>query len=286
MGANFFVGVGESARWLGSTIEMDSVPLPEFLNRDILTTKSEVEFRRAVFTEFTYHDDNTTTPFNVFFKNKGDEAWFPEPDDYYFKPNDRDWIYCFVNGRTIGSGWRGPWVDFGALPQIIIDHPVERLAWLFRYKERAEQFRKTGTLKSPPSQRDPELCRVDLVDYEEIVLKQLMSGQPAWRPRRDFTCQTCGKTGQIHPTLYLMIPWVIRAEGSPYAADFECFNCKCERCGHPELKGEWDHWGDEEESVLYEETYQDDWEKTGVDGVKEPDWEEEPTLEFPLSVHS
>ena len=108
--ADFYVGRGVDAEWLGSTA-WDGYPagVPD----EILQAKDEKEFRDAVGDHLAEREDGTLP-----------EHGWPWPWD---DSGTTDYAYAFDGGQVHGSCFGGPWFDPEAEPEYDDDgEPVER----------------------------------------------------------------------------------------------------------------------------------------------------------------
>ena len=92
--ADFYVGEGESAEWLGS-IAWDGYP--EGINKALLSSTTEAEFRRLV-TEWAAARKDFTAP----------ESGWPWPWD---NSQTTDFAYAFLDGKVRASSFGHPWFD-------------------------------------------------------------------------------------------------------------------------------------------------------------------------------
>jgi hypothetical protein len=98
--ADYFIGEGESAEWLGSTA-WDGYP--EGVAESILKATTEEEFRAAVSAELTSRDDGTVP-----------ENGWPWPWD---DSRTTDYAYMFVDGKVWASYFGRPLFD--PLPDVL-----------------------------------------------------------------------------------------------------------------------------------------------------------------------
>jgi hypothetical protein len=93
--ADFYVGRGESAEWLGS-IAWDGYPCGVALTgKSVFTAAGEADYRKAV-AEFLASEDSATLP----------EMGWPWP---WNDSGTTDYAYAFEDGKTLGSNFGQPW---------------------------------------------------------------------------------------------------------------------------------------------------------------------------------
>lgn len=92
--ADFYVGRGKDAEWLGS-VAYDGHPFPENIGEPVLTAHTEAQFREAVADRIAKRDDGTTP----------DMGW-PWP---WVDSRTTDYAYAFEHGYTWCSSFGHSW---------------------------------------------------------------------------------------------------------------------------------------------------------------------------------
>ena len=104
--ADFYVGTGESAEWLGS-VGWDGYEWAEDGNTGIARAKTETAFRKAVAKELKGGRDDATMP---------DMGW-PWPWD---TSETTDYAYYFADGEVRWDE-RGDWPDMSHIKRVRMD---------------------------------------------------------------------------------------------------------------------------------------------------------------------
>lgn len=94
--ADFYVGRGKDAEWLGS-VAWDGYPTGFDDNQALFDATTEEEYRAAVAAELDGREDAT----------KPEDGW-PWPWD---DSNTTDYAYAFDGGKVYGSSFGGSWFD-------------------------------------------------------------------------------------------------------------------------------------------------------------------------------
>ena len=125
--ADFYVGQGEQAEWLGS-IAWDGYP--DGVSKSILRAKTEKEFRKLI-DEYLANREDGTTP----------EMGWPWP---WKTSHTTDYSYAFFDDKVWGTSWGYIWFDPLA-PEPEVSEDAEKL---IKFPTFEEHSAKAGSKRS------------------------------------------------------------------------------------------------------------------------------------------